>query len=93
MSHGASDCDGGCGCVAIRIITYTATGAEAQPFDVPIGTTLATADYDIFWSSAGVVNVPVLDVPTAGRTTTTFPVTTADSLSPGDVLKFLLVTE
>jgi positive regulator of sigma E activity len=97
MSHmdytgsGATCADSGCGS---RVVSYTATGAEGTDFNVSIGATLAADDYNVFFSPAGVTNLPVLDLPTAlagDRTTSTFRVTTADVLTVGDVLKFLIV--
>lgn len=78
----------------VRTVTYTATGSEGTDFNVTIGTTMAADDYEVFYAPAGVTNIPVLDLPTSAttdRTTTTFRVTLADSLTAGDVLKFLLV--
>jgi hypothetical protein len=98
MSHmdytgaGSSCADGGCS--STRVVTYTATGGEGTDFTVPIGATLAADDYEVFFSPGGVTNLPVLDMPTAlagDRTTTGFRVTTADVLTVGDILKFLIV--
>jgi hypothetical protein len=75
------------------IVTYTATGLEGTYFLVPIGQTLATSDYEIVWSPRGVVSVvPMVDLPDepGDRTTTFFRVVTADVLTEGDKLVFIL---
>jgi hypothetical protein len=85
---------GGDSSAEVRVVTYTASGGEGTDFNVTIGSTMAADDYEVFWSPAGITNLPILDLPIADagdRTTTTFRVTTADSLTAGDVLKFLLV--
>ncbi len=76
-----------------RLVTYTATGSEGTDFFVPIGATLSADTYALMWCASDVTIVPVASLPTAAgsdRTTTQFRVTTADSLTSGDVLHFLL---
>lgn len=75
------------------VVTYTATGTEGTSFLVPIGVTTNSADYEIVWSARGVTSVvPVLDLPDAAgdRTTTYFRVNSADVLTSGDQLTFVL---
>ncbi len=93
-SSGESCADGLCS-GSPRIITYTATGAEGVDFMVPIGTTLATDEYEVgLFGIAGAANFPILDFPSAlagDRTTSQFRVLSAATLTAGDVLKFQLV--
>ncbi len=89
---GASCAEESCG--APRIVTLVATGSEGTDFMVPIGATLALDTYEMYWAPAGVVNIPVLDLPTAlagDRTTTQFRVTLANALAVGDTLKFFIL--
>lgn len=72
------------------VVTYTATGLEGTSFLVPIGETLDSASYEVVWSSNGVGSVPVLDLPDTDKTATYFRVTTADVLTAGDKLVFVL---
>jgi hypothetical protein len=77
-----------------RVVTYTATGSEGTNFMVPIGATLSADTYALLYAPSDVTNVPVLSLPTASgsdRTTTQFRVTTADSLTAGDVLIFVIL--
>jgi mono/diheme cytochrome c family protein len=77
-----------------RTVTYTATGSEGTDFMVSIGATLSLDTYAVLYAPSDVVNVPVLSLPTAtgsDRTTTQFRVTTADSLTAGDVLIFVIL--
>lgn len=76
----------------LAVVTYTATGSEGTSFLVAIGRTLDTDGYEITWSPGGVTSVPVLDLPdsTGDRTTTYFRVNTADVLTAGDRLVFVL---
>lgn len=77
-----------------RLVTYTATGSEGTDFMVDIGATLSADTYTLLWTSSDVTDVPVLSLPTAAgsdRTTTQFRVTTADSLTAGDVLHFVIL--
>jgi hypothetical protein len=84
---------GGSGSSA-RIVTYTATGAEGVDFTVPIGTTLGS-EYEVgLFGIAGAASFPILDFPNvlAGdRTSTTFRVLSASTLTAGDILKFQIV--
>lgn len=72
------------------VVTYTATGLEGTSFLVPIGQTLNSASYEVVWSSNGVGNVPVLDLPDTDKSTTFFRVTVADVLTAGDKFVFVL---
>lgn len=74
------------------VVTYTASGVEGTSFLVPIGATLNVDTYEIVWSAKGVTSVPVLDLPDTlpDRTTTYFRVNTADVLTAGDKLTFVL---
>lgn len=75
-------------------VNYTATGAEGTDFTVTIGSTMTSDVYFVVPSTRGVANVPVIDLPdtlAADRTTTTFRVVTADVLTAGDKLAFLVV--
>ncbi len=99
MSHmpsfsgsGSSCSDGGCGA---RIVEYTATGSELPSgFTVPIGATLAAADYRVaFFSVEADIIVPIAwSFPTASKTTTQFEARFAgDGLSPGGLYLFEIV--
>lgn len=81
--------------VNVRRVTYTATGAEGTDFTVTIGgAAMASDDYEVLWAPKGVTTVPIPDLPdvVAGdRTTTTFRVVTADVLTSGDKLGFVVV--
>ena len=97
-SGGGSSCDdGGCGGTEVRIISYTATGAESPAgFDVPIGVTLAADTYHVaFWGVEADVIVPwAWSFPTAGKEVTQFEVRfTGDGLTVGAVYKFQLIEE
>lgn len=70
------------------IVAYTATGSEGTSFSVSIGQTMADTNYSVMWAPQGMTNFPLLDLPTAGRTTTAFPVTTAVQFAAGEVLHF-----
>lgn len=72
------------------IVTYTATGSEGTSFTVPIGLTMSNANYVVLWSAQNVSNFPIVNLPTAGRTTTTFPVETAVQMTAGEQLVFVL---
>lgn len=91
MTSLGSTCSDSGGACSSRVVTYTGTGAEGTSFMVSIGATLASSAYNVFFSPAGVTNVPVLDLPSSGRTTSAFPVATATTLTAGDVLMFLLI--
>jgi len=78
----------------VQRVTYTATGAEGTDFFVTIGVTMAADTYDVFPAAKGVTSVPIIDCPdTLGtdRTTTTFRVLTADVLTAGEKIAFLVV--
>lgn len=100
MSHmpaygeGGSSCSSGASC-GTRIVEYTATGAESPAgFTVPIGTTLAAADYHVgFFGASGASVVPgAWDFPPGSRTTSQFVATfSGDSLPAGAVYKFQIV--
>ncbi len=78
----------------VQRVTYTATGAEGTDFSVTIGVTMAADTYGVFPAPVDVVNVPVLSCPNAlgtDRTTTAFRVLTADVLTVGDKIEFLVV--
>lgn len=75
-------------------VNYTATGAEGTDFTVTIGATMASDTYLVVPTTRGVASVPVMDCPdtlAADRTATTFRVVTADVLTAGDKLAFLVV--
>ena len=100
MSHmnyavGAEACADGTCAGTPRIITYTATGSEGVDFTVPIGTTLAADTYEVgLFGIAGAASVPVFDFPNAlagDRTTTSFRVLSAATLTASDIIKFILV--
>lgn len=76
----------------LAVVNYTASGTEGTNFLVPIGSVLATSDYEITWSTKGVASVPVLDFPDGpgDRTTSYFRVYAADVLTEGDRLVFVL---
>lgn len=100
MSHmprygaGGSSCadSGTCGS---RIVEYTATGSESPSgFTVPIGATLAAADYRVaFFSVEADIIVPIAwSFPTASKTTTQFEARFAgDGLSAGGLYLFEIV--
>lgn len=99
MDYGGAG-GGGCasGCSSTRIVTYTATGAEANAgldFFVPIGTTLATNTYNVgFFGIAGSTTLPAPDFPPGAgtnRTTTQFRVQVNVAPIAGDVWKFQIV--
>ncbi len=78
----------------VRVVTYTATGAEGTDFNVTVSPAVSADDYDLFPATAGVTNIPLLDLPNlvdGDRTTSAFRVTTGDTLTAGDELVFLLV--
>src|SRR5689334_2806059 len=77
------------------VVNYVATGLEGTSFLVPIGADLGTDAYAVTWAPAGVTNFPVPDFPTGAgdRTSTYFRVTTADVLTAGDKLTFVLFEE
>lgn len=75
----------------LTTVTYTATGSEGLTITVPIGRTMADATYAVFDANNGVTSVPDVDLPTAGRTTTAFPVVTAVQMPAGTQLAFLVV--
>jgi hypothetical protein len=101
MSHmlytggGQSCADAGCGGSTIRIVTYTATGAEGTDFTVSIGATLALDTYEVgYFGAAGAAIIPVFDFPAAlagDRTTTTFRVLSSSVLTAADVFKFQII--
>lgn len=72
------------------VVVYTATGSEGTSWLVSIGQTLTSNDYEVTWSPNGVTNVPVLDIPDADKTTTQFRVNSADVLTAGDRLVFVI---
>lgn len=76
----------------MRTITYAVTGTEGTDFIVPIGATLASDEYSILWSPAGLTTIPLLDLPAgpANRTTTGFRVLVAGALTTGDTLTFFV---
>jgi hypothetical protein len=80
----------GTGTSAALTVLYTATGAEGTSFDVSIGEELAAADYYVSYAPQGVSNFPLVDLPTTGRTTTTFPVVLAAALTAGEQLLFVV---
>lgn len=84
-----SDPGGGSGST-LAVVTYTATGTEGTSFLVPIGQTLNDANYEVVWSSNGVDNVPVLDLPDTDKSTTNFRVTVADVLTAGNKFVFVI---
>jgi hypothetical protein len=94
VSTGEACADGLCA-GSPRIVTYTATGSEGVDFMVPIGTTLATDEYEVgLFGIAGAANYPILDFPNtlAGdRTDSEFRVLSAAVLTLGDILKFQVV--
>ncbi len=75
-----------------RVVSYTATGIEGTSFLVPIGGTMPSATYAITWAPDDVTNVPVPAFPNGvgDRSTTYFRVATADVLTAGDVLTFVI---
>lgn len=74
-----------------RIVSYTVTGAEGSDFNVGIGATLSNDEYGLIWSPTGLTTVPLLDLPTADRTTTSFRVlVTGGALTVGDKLTFFV---
>jgi hypothetical protein len=73
-------------------VLYTATGSEGTSFNVSIGQTLADADYYVSYAPQGVTNIPFVDLPQTGRTTTTFPVVLAAPLAAGEKILFLIHT-
>lgn len=82
-----------------RPVTYTATGAEGVDFNVPIGYTMADTTYAVVWASGGGTSgaganqssgVPIVDMPIASRTTTTFRVVLGQALAAGDKLQFVV---
>jgi hypothetical protein len=77
------------------IVRYTATGAEGTSFLVPIGQTLASADYVVTQANQGVTNVALCDFPEAvgDRTTTYFRCNVVMALTAGDKLVFVLFME
>lgn len=83
---------GGSGSGSRAKVVYTATGVEGTDFVVPIGATLDDNAYAVLWAPSGVTNIPVPDFPSApgDRTTTQFRVKTADVLTAGDKLTFVL---
>ncbi len=100
MSHmpsygGSGSACSGSGSCGSRIIEYTATGAESPSgFVVPIGTTLAAADYHVqFFGVEDDVIVPLAwSFPTSGKTYSQFEARFAgDELTAGGVYKFQIV--
>jgi hypothetical protein len=101
-SNGSGCADSGCSGGA-RIVTYTATGLEANSgldFFVPItdedgdAVTLASDDYEVgFFGIAGSTTLPMPDFPTGvgDRTTTQFRVQVNVAPTVGDVWKFQIV--
>lgn len=93
MTSARGGCSGS-GCSSTRIVTYVATGVEGAAFDVPIGTTLADAVYDVgFFAINGSVTMPACNFPTGGsnRTTTTFRVEVPVAPTAGDIWQFQIV--
>jgi len=71
---------------------YVATGLEGTDFMVTLSTPMLNDTYGLLWSPAGVVAIPVIDLPNiaAGdRTTTQFRVLLAAPLTAGDQLTFV----
>ena len=78
----------------VTTVNYTATGSEGTDFTITIGATMASDVYFVVPTTRGVTNVPIMDCPDSlagDRTTTTFRVVTADVLTAGDKLCFLVV--
>ena len=84
----------------MRRVRYDATGLEGTDFTVDIGTPpMASDEYTVIGATCGLRTaeplgtVPIMDFPAepGDRTTTTFRVVTADVLSAGDKLAFLIV--
>ena len=84
----------------MRRVRYSATGSEGTDFTVDIDPPMASDDYDVVAATRGLRTaepglrtVPIMNFPAApgDRTTTTFRVVTADVLSAGDKLAFLIV--
>jgi hypothetical protein len=73
-------------------VLYTATGSEGTSFNVSIGETLSGTDYYVSYAPQGVTNIPFVDLPQTGRTTTTFPVVLAAPLAAGEKILFLVHT-
>lgn len=73
-------------------VTYVASGSEGEDFQVPIGTTMPNATYDVIETPMGLAAIPAIDLPNGAgdRTTTTFRVLTNGPLTAGDKLRFLL---
>ena len=90
MTSTGADCNDA-ECANVRIVTYVVTGVEGVSIDINIGTTLASAIYDVFPAPGGVTNESILDIPNSGRTTTTFHVNFLVQPTAGDILKFLIV--
>ncbi len=75
-----------------QTVNYIATGGEGLHFAVPFGIPTSGTGYAVFWTPNGVTDVPILDLPTAGRTTAHFFVDIAVPLAAGDKLTFLVVS-
>lgn len=80
-----------------RIVTYIATGLEGVDFFVPIGTELASEEYDVgFFGAAGAAIIPaVWDFPEADpadRTASQFRVLIPAPLQAGDRFKFAVTS-
>ncbi len=75
-----------------QVIHYVATGAEGTDFFVTIPAPPPSTSYGLTWATEGVASVPVLDMPTGvgDRTVNHFRVVTANNLTVGDKLVFIL---
>jgi len=72
------------------IVTYTATGSEGTSFTVSLPVAMSNSNYVVIWSPQNISNFPIVNLPTAGRTTTQFPVYTAAQMSAGEQLVFVV---
>lgn len=87
---GSSGGSGGSSGAAARAVQYTAVGGEST-FNVPIGFTMPSANYNVVMANADTVGGPYIpDFPRAGRTTTQFQMV-APVLTAGDTFDFILV--
>lgn len=100
MSHmpayggSGSACSDTGSCGGPRIVEYTASGSElTSGFTVPIGTTLASADYYVtFFGVESDIEVPIAwSFPTASKTTTQFEARFVGALTAAGVYLFQIV--
>jgi hypothetical protein len=91
---GGSSCSDSDSCSGPRIVSYTATGAEAGTATIPIGATLSAADYSVgfFCCITDGADVPwAWAFPNASRTTSQFGATFTGTLTSGATYKFQIV--